>query len=154
MLFYPIIYLLLGYWISKQKRVHFYVLVLMLLSLTSLMSYYPTTTKEEWEKTATYVNPNENDLLLFCDSGIKYSFKYYYDGETKMIGLKSSVFAQENQAFLDSIQSELDEAEDIYLITSHCKKTKGFYEGVFEMKYILENEKQYKGVHIYQYKGD
>ena len=110
----PAFYLLVAKGLTKMNRKIRYILLLILLIDSALISYsyYTNFNKEQWREVAFYVQAREEpgDLIIINAPWLKLSFEQYYNGNSSIVAVQTA--------------SQVDDAltiehNNVWLILSH-----------------------------------
>ena len=111
----PAFYLLVSKGLTKRKLKIRYILILILLIDSAMISYsyYTNFNKEQWRAAATYIQENAGagDLIIVNAPWLKLSFEQYYNGSNVVNGVQT--VDQLNEALLTN------EPNKVWLILSH-----------------------------------
>jgi hypothetical protein len=111
----PAFYLLVSKGLTKKNLKVRYILVLILLIDSTMISYsyYTNFNKEQWKAAAIYVEEREGagDLIIINAYYLEINFKHYYNGSNVVKGIRT--IDQLNEALLTT------EQHTVWLILSH-----------------------------------
>ena len=111
----PAFYLLVSKGLTKRNLKIRYILILLLLIDSAIISYsyYTNFNKEQWRAAATYIQENAGagDLIIVNAPWLKLSFEQYYNGSNVVNGVQT--VDQLNEALLTN------EPNKVWLILSH-----------------------------------
>jgi mannosyltransferase len=111
----PAFYLLISHGLAKMKPKISYILVLILLidSVLISYSYYTQFNKEQWREAASYIQEREDvgDLIIINAPWLEINFEHYYNGSNVIRGVQT--VDQLNEALLTV------EHQKLWLILSH-----------------------------------
>ena len=111
----PAFYLLVSKGLTKKNPKIQYILLLILVIDSAMISYsyYTHLNKEQWRETALYIQEREDagDLIIINAPWLELNFEHYYDGSNVVIGIQT----------IDQLNEVLSTTEHnkVWLILSH-----------------------------------
>src|SRR3989338_2921383 len=154
----PLWYVLLALAVSKIKSRNvalFSILLFALVGIFSLHLYYTSTTKEEWNDAAFFLEEHgrENEVILVDASYMIGPLNYYYNGNLLRIPLKSSTDTAVTEASFATALNEVPSAEGFWLVLSHNWRSGEYYKQQMDQRFMLVREKHYKDIDVYYYRN-
>ena len=156
----PLLYVYVAYKICMMRQKVFaggVIVVILLVNIVALSSYYSQTTKAPWGEAMGYIQENSinSPLLLLDKGGFSNEFllrRYYPTSDFELIKLTSS----EEMRVLDRMGDEkvwqaIGDYEEFWLILYKNTSTKDYYKQLLDMRYIAEEPIYFQGIKIYHY---
>jgi hypothetical protein len=136
----PAFYLLISQGLAKMKPKIRYILVLILLidSVLISYSYYTNFNKEQWREATIYVQAREGpgDLIIITAPWLEQNFRHYYNGNNIVIGVQT----------IDQVDEALTiEHNNVWLVLSHdvVADPAGLVKSRLDDVYQLNSEKEF-----------
>ena len=141
----PAFYLIVSKGILKSKKFYSLLVLLAILSILPLYSYYSNTDKQQWREAADYLKSNRNPselVIVYIPSSVL-ALKYYYKNMDRVTGIKN----------ISQLKSELNFEDSVWLVYSSeiYKDPEGAIKNYFDTNYKLEKQKNFVGIRVFHY---
>jgi len=135
--------------LSLKKLIYPVLAVITIISSYGLYYYYVNDVKTQWREAVEYVelHSQENDILIFCESGTWRPFNYYYKGDLEEFKISRS--EDDVQVMSEFINETIIGKDRIWVILSHGGQTAPFRAYTleqFEDKVV--SDKKFNGIEL------
>ncbi len=141
----PAYYLIASKGIIDSKRYSTILVLLIILSILPLHSYYSNVDKQQWKETAEYLKNNRTaDQVIFVNMPHSVaSLSYYYEDVENIIGIRN----------VDELIRNIDDESSFwYISTSEVYgDPKGEIKGYLDVNYRLKEKTEFVGIKIFHY---
>ena len=142
----PAFYLIASNGILKSKKFYSLLVLLAVLSVLPLYSYYSNIDKQQWRETANYLKSNRNPselVIVYVPTGVL-PLEYYYKDMNRVTGIKKNI---------SQLKSEVKREDSVWLVYASeiLKDPEGTIKNYMDMNYKLEKQKDFVGIRVFHY---
>ena len=140
----PAYYLIVSKGIIESKKYRAILVLVVILSVLPLHSYYANFNKQQWRETAEYLQANReaNEIVVVNPTGQVLSLGYYYK-EDNMVGVNN----------IDDFVSKIGEKDSFWFVYSSEKywDPKGELKNYLDSNFKLSKKEEFTGVKVFHY---
>jgi len=141
----PAYYLLIAKGILKSKKYPLILVLLIILTIFPMYSYYSNIDKQQWEEAANYleVNREGNEVVVINSAIHVLALRYYYDDMDGVVGIKN----------VEELKSNIENEDSVWLIYAGqlIHDPKLTIKNHLDKNFNLTKKAEFVGIKIFRY---